>query len=71
MYYTYTQALNMMETGQATSVALNPHLIVAGQLVYYRNHLVAKMDGQRIIPMGCDNARIRRIIKFFEGRVTL
>ncbi len=71
IYFTYSQALDMMDTGRATSVALNPHLIVAGTLVYYRNALVAKMEDQRIIPVGCDISRIRRIIKFFEGRVTL
>lgn len=70
-YYTYTMALQMMESGHSTSVALNRHLIVAGPLVYYRNVLVAKMDGQRIVPMGCEDSRIRRIIKFFDGRVTL
>ena len=70
-YYSYSDALDLMETGRAVSVALNRNLVVAGPLVYYRNKLVAKITGQHIVPVGVASSRISRILKFFEGRVSI
>ena len=70
-YYTYSEAVQMMDTGQACSVALNPQLIVAGPLVYHRNKLIANIEGDKIVPMTPDRRRVSRIVKFFEGRVRL
>lgn len=70
-YYTYSEALIMMESGQAVSVALNPHVIVAGEMVYYRNNLVAQIAEGKITPMDAEDRQVSRILKFFEGRVRL
>ena len=70
-YFTYSDALLMMETGQAVSVALNRQLVIAGTLVYYRNKLVAKITDQKLVPVGTDARRLGRIVKFFEGRISL
>ena len=75
VYYTYGQAVQKIEQERWLSVALNSHLVIAGcadeYLVYYRNKLIGKISNGRITPLGTQAGRIRRIIKFFEGRVTL
>jgi hypothetical protein len=75
IYYTFSQAVDKIEQERWISVALNAHLIIAGgdnaYLVYYRNKLIGNIKDGRITPLGTQDGRIRRIIKFFEGRVTL
>lgn len=72
-YYTYTSAMRMMHTEGWVSVALNPYVIVSGGHekchVYYRRKLVGTIKDGCLTPIGAQDARIRRIIKFFEGRV--
>lgn len=74
IYYTFSQAINMLDENWV-SIALNPHLIVSGRNgeyhVYYRNKLIGTVSQGRITPIGSQQSRIRRIIKFFEGRVSL
>lgn len=71
IYYRYSQATEMMDTGQAVSVALTPYLVVAGGTVYYRNNLVANIEDGKITPMAKQEVTVNRILKFFEGRVRL
>lgn len=72
-YYSYTRALELL-SGSWVSVALNPHLIVAGQeddhVVYYRGKMVARVRGGRLEPTDPTNTRTRRILKWLDGRVT-
>ena len=74
MYYSYSDALQRLAEG-SVSVAMNPHLIIAGDmgmlLVYYRGTLVGKVEGTQMLPIGGDDVRLRRLMKFFDGRVTL
>lgn len=74
-YYTFSQAIGMIEYDQWLSVALNPHLVIAGAddvyMVYYHNKLIGSIKDGKITPLGTQEGRIRRIIKFFEGRVSL
>ena len=74
-YYTYTEALGLMDHEGWTSVALNPYIIVSGGPekchVYYRRKLVGTITNGQLVPIGDQSARIKRIIKFFEGRVRL
>lgn len=73
-YFSYEQALGKLDNGWVT-VALNPYLVVAGtpddHLVYYRNELVARIEGADIAPIGDDPRIVSRLLKFFDERVTL
>lgn len=73
-YFTYDQALAKLDEGWVT-VALNPHLIIAGSaaehLVYYRRELTARIEGSEIAPIGDDPRVVGRLLKFFDERVTL
>jgi hypothetical protein len=72
VYYNYDRALQLLDEGWV-SVALNPHLIVAGipeeQLVYYRGKLLARVHDGELQPMDSSNPRNIRILKWFNGRV--
>lgn len=72
-YYSYTRALELLGAGWA-SVALNPYLVVVGkpekQLIYYRSKLLAEIQEGRLIPLQPDNPRNRRVLKWFDGRVS-
>ena len=73
-YYPYSVACDML-ADKAASVALNPHLVVAGKpdaiLVYYRGKMTGHIVNDKLIPIGCDESRTRRLLKFFDGRITL
>lgn len=68
-YYTYSHFVDSMFG--AVSAALNPHVIVTRNLVYYRGELVAKLLDDKIVPFGCDKDRVQRLVKHFDGRVRL
>ncbi len=74
-YYTFSDALTKIENERWLSIALNPHMIIAGAennyLVYYRGKLIAHITNGKIISLGLKIERIQRLLKFFEGRVTL
>ena len=73
-YFSYAEAIGKLDQGWV-SVALNPHIIVAGspseQLVFYRGELAAKITGGEIAPVGSDRRLIGRLLKFFDERVSL
>jgi hypothetical protein len=74
VYYSYSDAMLKLSEGCVT-VALNPHLVLAGDgdnmLVYYRCELVGKIVRNQLVPIGGDETRLRRLLKFFDGRITL
>jgi hypothetical protein len=73
LYYTYTRALGLLEGGWV-SVAINPHLIVAGtveeHMIYYRNKLTARVVNGQLVPLNPGDMRNRRILKWFDGRLS-
>lgn len=74
-YYTFTEAYMRMSGERWVSVAINSHLMISGSpddfAVYYRNDLVGTVTNGRLTPIGASQKRLGRIIKFFDGRVTL
>jgi len=70
-YYSYEEAVRMMDKGEAVSVALTPYIIVTEDMVYYRNRLIASIKDGKLVPIGGPIRQLGRIIKFFGGRVRL
>jgi hypothetical protein len=71
-YYSYDRALTLLDEGWV-SVALNQHLIIAGErdehLIYYRGKLIARVSRSVLEPLDDNNPRNLRILKWFDGRV--
>jgi hypothetical protein len=72
-YHSYTRALELLASSWQ-SVALNPHLVVAGtqqdHAVYYRGDLIAQVCEGQVKPLDPSHPRGRRILKWLDGRVT-
>jgi hypothetical protein len=74
-YPVYDDAREDIQQGVAFSRALSPHIILAGTpdtlLVYNRGDLAGRIMGGRILPIGADEQSLARLLKHFDGRITL
>lgn len=72
VYYGYHDALTKLDEG-SVSVAINPHLLIAGgrreHLVYYRGKLLGRVLDGVLEPMDAGDPRCQRILKWTEGGV--
>lgn len=75
-YTPYDVAMRAISTGEAFSRALSPHIILAGNhsgvLCYYRGELVGDISSDNTMRLtGADFNMGRRLLKHFDGRVTI
>lgn len=73
-YFAYAEALQQLDMGWVTC-AMTPYLVLAGNseehLLYYRGTLVGTISGSELTPIGDDPRTVTRLLKFFDGRITV